>query len=106
MLKIKKCKVALAFFLAAIMLIGVLPIWSFPKSNNSILAEGVSYEGQQALPFRELSADQLTKEMGVGWNLGNTLDGHSSFIPGETVWQSQEGGAVTTQWVLIPLGFP
>ncbi|MFA5676695.1 MAG: glycoside hydrolase family 5 protein, partial [Christensenellales bacterium] len=40
------------------------------------------------LPFRDLSAAQITKEMGIGWNLGNTMDGHSAFMPSETAWQS------------------
>ena len=46
-----------------------------------------------AMPFRDLTAAELTREMGTGWNLGNTMDGHSGFTPGETVWQP----TVTTQ---------
>lgn len=38
-------------------------------------------------PFRLLSKNDVVYEMGVGWNLGNTLDGHSGFHPGETAWQ-------------------
>ncbi len=38
--------------------------------------------------FRELTADEIVKEMGAGWNLGNTMDGHTGFTPGETIWQS------------------
>ena len=44
-------------------------------------------------PFRDLSAAEITAEMGTGWNLGNTMDGHTGFTPGETVWQP----TVTTQ---------
>lgn len=40
--------------------------------------------------FRELTSDALTEEMGAGWNLGNTFDGHTGFTPGETVWQHVE----------------
>lgn len=40
--------------------------------------------------FRELTSDVLTEEMGAGWNLGNTFDGHTGFTPGETVWQHVE----------------
>ncbi len=40
------------------------------------------------LPFRDLAADEITDEMGLGWNLGNTMDGHSAFMPSETAWQS------------------
>ncbi len=38
-------------------------------------------------PFRVLSGEDTVKEMGVGWNLGNTMDGHAGFHPGETAWQ-------------------
>lgn len=39
--------------------------------------------------FRVLSKDQVISEMGVGTNLGNTMDGHSGFTPSETAWQGQ-----------------
>jgi len=38
-------------------------------------------------PFRELSAKTIVEEMGTGWNLGNTMDGHTGFTPLETLWQ-------------------
>lgn len=41
-----------------------------------------------ALPFRELTGEEITAEMGTGWNLGNTFDGHTGFTPSETVWQN------------------
>lgn len=47
------------------------------------LAEEAAY----AMPFRDLTAAEITREMGTGWNLGNTMDGHTGFTPGETVWQ-------------------
>ncbi len=37
--------------------------------------------------FRELTADEMVAEMGTGWNLGNTMDGHTGFTPLETLWQ-------------------
>lgn len=37
--------------------------------------------------FRELSANVIVEEMGTGWNLGNTMDGHTGFTPLETLWQ-------------------
>lgn len=37
--------------------------------------------------FRILSGDEMMKDMGAGWNLGNTMDGHTGFSPGETIWQ-------------------
>lgn len=38
-------------------------------------------------PFRSLTADEMVAEMGTGWNLGNTMDGHTGFTPLETLWQ-------------------
>lgn len=43
---------------------------------------------ENPLPFRLLSNEELMEEMGVGINLGNTMDGHSNLMPGETSWQS------------------
>lgn len=41
------------------------------------------------LLFRQLTTKQIVSEMGAGWNLGNTMDGHdSSWNPSETAWQS------------------
>lgn len=40
------------------------------------------------LPFRDLTTEEIVFEMGVGTNLGNTMDGHSGFVPNETSWQS------------------
>ncbi len=39
------------------------------------------------MPMRDLDAATITQEMGVGWNLGNTMDGHTAFLPDETLWQ-------------------
>lgn len=39
-------------------------------------------------PFRVLTAEEIVTEMGTGWNLGNTMDGHTGFTPAETCWQS------------------
>ncbi len=56
-------------------------------------------DGKNAMPFRELSAAETVKEMGIGTNLGNTMDGHSSFTPAETAWQS----AITTKEYITAL---
>lgn len=37
--------------------------------------------------FRDLSSERIIQEMGAGWNLGNTLDGHTGLTPAETAWQ-------------------
>lgn len=50
-------------------------------------------DDSNAQPFRELSAEETIAEMGVGTNLGNTMDGHSGLTPSETAWQC----AVTTK---------
>lgn len=39
------------------------------------------------MPFRDLDAATITSEMGVGWNLGNTMDAHTGFTPDEVLWQ-------------------
>lgn len=43
---------------------------------------------KKPLPFRDLTTEEIVFEMGVGTNLGNTMDGHSGFVPNETSWQS------------------
>ncbi len=44
-------------------------------------------EAGTVTPFRVLTAEELVAEMGAGWNLGNTMDGHTGFTPAETLWQ-------------------
>lgn len=51
------------------------------------------------MPFRDLTADEIVSEMGNGWNLGNTMDGHTGFTPSETLWQNVE----TTQGLMKEL---
>lgn len=53
----------------------------------------MSGDAANPLPFETLTGDELVFEMGLGTNLGNTLDGHSGFTPSETAWQS----AMTTK---------
>lgn len=65
--------------------------------NVSTVAEAAPVEGTGAtqtvsaqMPFRDMTADEMVAEMGTGWNLGNTMDGHTGFTPGETIWQNVE----------------
>ena len=51
------------------------------------------------MPFRDMTADEIVSEMGNGWNLGNTMDGHTGFTPSETLWQNVE----TTQGLMKEL---
>lgn len=53
----------------------------------------VSAKEEKEKKFHVLSADEIVADMGVGWNLGNTMDGHDNLTPSETAWQS----VVTTQ---------
>lgn len=53
-----------------------------PTDGNPAEAEAAK------LPFRVLTGEELTEEMGMGWNLGNTMDGHTGFTPNETQWQN------------------
>lgn len=45
-------------------------------------------EAGSVASFRVLTAEEIVAEMGTGWNLGNTMDGHTGFTPAETCWQS------------------
>lgn len=40
------------------------------------------------LPFQDHDCEKIIQEMGMGINLGNTLDGHSNYMPGEFNWNS------------------
>lgn len=54
---------------------------------------------ESSRPMRSLSAEEIVAEMGTGWNLGNTMDGHTGFTPGETTWQS----VVTTKELITAI---
>ena len=69
--------------------IGDNPAITLDENGNVMLSVLGSDEGNP-LPFRVLSVDEMVAEMGTGWNLGNTMDGHSGFIPNETLWQDTE----------------
>lgn len=75
-------KRGMAFLLAALTGAGLL----LPGAKAAAVRAAAAEES--ALPFRELTGEELTEEMGVGWNLGNTMDGHTGFTPNETVWQN------------------
>lgn len=57
-----------------------------PKPSNVSLPVPTAYQVDPAA-FHVLTGDELIQDMGAGWNLGNTMDGHTGFTPGETVWQ-------------------
>lgn len=76
---------------------GVLLFTGLPGLTLSA-AENTQTVSSQ-MPFRELRADEMVREMGNGWNLGNTMDGHTGFTPSETIWQNVE----TTQGLMKAL---
>lgn len=86
-----KCRVAAAGLLAC-----VLALTAYPQ--KAAAAENTQTVSAQ-MPFRELTAAEMVAEMGNGWNLGNTMDGHTGFTPSETQWQDVE----TTQQLLKEL---
>lgn len=91
-MKIKgKCKMALAGLMVC-----ALALTAYPQ--NAAAAENTQTVSAQ-MPFRELTAAEMVAEMGNGWNLGNTMDGHTGFTPSETQWQDVE----TTQQLLKEL---
>ncbi|MDE7211218.1 MAG: glycoside hydrolase family 5 protein, partial [Lachnospiraceae bacterium] len=90
----KITKKAAAFLLTvctgATLLLAGLPKLQAGAANAPIAPSGTFAAGASAespLPFRELSGEELTQEMGAGINLGNTMDGHTGFTPGETIWK-------------------
>ncbi|MCH5274985.1 MAG: cellulase family glycosylhydrolase [Lachnospiraceae bacterium] len=85
-------KQLIAGLAAGVLLLSGLPVLPVFAAENT---QTVSSQ----MPFRELSADEMVAEMGNGWNLGNTMDGHTGFTPSETLWQNVE----TTQGLMKAL---
>lgn len=73
---------------------GVLLLAGMPAAT--LFAAENTQTVSSRMPFRELTADEMVAEMGNGWNLGNTMDGHTGFTPSETIWQNVE----TTQGLM------
>lgn len=94
-MKITKNKI-IATVLAAGMLfssINVQPVYADEnpvqvQQTTEISQDGFTTSHQQY--FKSLSADELIKDMGAGWNLGNTMDGHTGFTPNELQWQNDK----------------
>lgn len=68
-------------------LAGTMPVCVPVSAVGEAAGEAASGKEQMAV-MRNLTADEIVNEMGTGWNLGNTMDGHTGFTPGETTWQS------------------
>ena len=71
------------------MLIGAAVFLFFARGN-------VVAEEKEAPDFREMTVQEIVQDMGAGWNLGNTLDGHFDLTPGETAWQGKGRGKCKT----------
>ncbi len=86
-----KAKRLLAKALAGVLSAGLL-LGSVVTSVEAAAVEGTgaTQTVSAQMPFRVLSADEMVAEMGTGWNLGNTMDGHTGFTPNETLWQNVE----------------
>lgn len=82
--------------LAAVMSVALSAGSAAVPGNFSGAAAYAAEQNEAVMPFRELATDELVAEMGMGWNLGNTFDGHTGFTPNETQWQD-----VTTTKELI-----
>ncbi len=89
-----KVRNAMYKLLAGVMAVGLL-VTSVPTALTVRAAENTQTVSAQ-MPFREMTVDEMVAEMGSGWNLGNTMDGHTGFTPNETLWQNVE----TTQELL------
>lgn len=66
------------------------------NQEDSFYVEQEKDSVNTVMPMRDLTSEEIVKEMGTGWNLGNTMDGHNDYTPGETVWQH----VVTTKQLL------
>ena len=78
-------KKLLCMIMAAAMTVSSLG--SMTPSKAAAVEETAGTVASVQQPFQELDSEELREDMGSGWNLGNTMDGHTGFTPGETVWQ-------------------
>ena len=91
----KTWKKLLAYTLAGAMAVTSLTgIHPAAKAQAAETGSGVKAESTSDITvpdapaaFKDLTADELIADMGTGWNLGNTMDGHSGYAVGETAWQ-------------------
>ncbi len=79
-------KRAAALALCVVMIVAMIPAFTVSAAS----------EVDTAPKFRILTAEEMVAEMGTGWNLGNTMDGHTGGTPNELQWQS----VITTQAII------
>ena len=51
------------------------------ETGIQVLAADTSSNSATQQPFTVLPSAALTSDMGAGWDLGNTMDGHTGFNP-------------------------
>ncbi len=56
------------------------------SAESSSAAENTETKSEPEPEFNDLSAEEITAEMGMGWNLGNQLEASSNKVPNETAW--------------------
>lgn len=56
------------------------------ENDSTANTASVSEEKGAAAEWDDLDQSEITKAMGMGWNLGNQLEAASNKIPSETVW--------------------
>ena len=79
---------AFALLVCMAVLMGSIPVCMVVSATGNDTQETEASDTEEAAVMRDLTADEIVAEMGTGWNLGNTMDGHTGFTPGETTWQS------------------
>lgn len=75
-------KKVIAFGMAAVLTASSMPSLVLAKSTSDVVTP------DNPAFFRNMTSDEMIEEMGIGINLGNTLEGHSNYTPGETLWNS------------------
>ena len=77
-----------AWFLCLCLVIGLLSSFAGAEEDGS---EGFSssYKGA-ALPFRTLTAEEITSEMGTGCSLGNTLNASNTYSLSQALFEDNE----------------
>lgn len=97
----KRWKKLLAYGVALAMAVASLPTagtsWRVYASDEvdavtvRTSSTGDIFVPDSPLAFRDLSAEEIIQETGLGWNLGNTLDAWTgdNFQTGETLWQKK-----------------
>ena len=104
---IKRC---FSLFLAAVMIFTAMPTFLYAQTMDEFEVLSDEFEALSARTHRTipagLTAAQVTADMGVGWNLGNTFDSYESglfffFVSAEAfLGCSCYRGGIAADWML------